>query len=396
MGDSVVDPRFVVPDYESQGFIKIVGVGYALLMVGVLINIKGVLRYPTSIFPNLVLLVGLLSPFFLMEHLAIPGQEGVSPMDPDVVTGRIDRDPFSMLRLLRWYNYEAINNPIGGPIVNAFAVLGMIFARYCGDFKVLTWLSIAGCAYLHFKYLHYCALQVVPELGGNLTLTQLGDQYWNDAMLTKAPTPGYAPLHEGKEGYMPASYAVDFQAMVVLALVYAVFDADSITGKLKSIVVTLVLGPGAGVVYAFSATMLPAKPPVFKPVCCLMYTVCAVGFVLHWLPFQMSWIDFVTTAQGRLGGGLINEHAKYGTLQVIAPYFALCAIGIAHFQRQKEVPTLLKGILFFNCCAFLFFHIAGAAAVMMASASFWAMHVPAVRTKILKPVIKKKPVIKGD
>lgn len=52
-----------------------------------------------------------------------------------------------------------MSNPIGGPIVNAFAVLGMLFASKCGNFRILCMLSFAGCAYLHLKWVYESPVQ---------------------------------------------------------------------------------------------------------------------------------------------------------------------------------------------------------------------------------------------
>lgn len=80
----VVDGRFIEPPIDNTVFVKIVGLGYAIFALSCLLIPHKILFKPsqwTSIFPNLCLLVGLLAPFYLMEHLAIPGKETDSPFD---------------------------------------------------------------------------------------------------------------------------------------------------------------------------------------------------------------------------------------------------------------------------------------------------------------------------
>ena len=67
----------------------------------------------------------------------------------------------------------------------------------------------------------------------------------------------------------------------------------------------------------------------------------------------MNWIDYAVTAHGRLNGGLINDNVKYCTLSVIAPYFALCGVAIAHYSRQHELGIFHKGCIHFSL--FLFY-----------------------------------------
>lgn len=140
-------------------------------------------------------------------------------------------------------------------------------------------------------------------------------------------------------GYMPASYTTDYVGMIVVALIYAIFEARGIVAKLKGLLVTVIFGGAAGLIYSASNSLLgkeAKKPSLF---CCLVYLAWAVFCVVDWLPFQMNWIDHAVTPDGRLNGGLINLNVKYCTLSVIAPYFALCGIGIAHYARQ--VPLVL-------------------------------------------------------
>ena len=95
------DPRFIVPNIDDPQFIKICVIGYGLATLAVTINIFSILRSPTSVFPNLCLLLGTIAPFYFMDQLAIPGDPAVGPFDPNVVTGKIHKgDTFALLRLV--------------------------------------------------------------------------------------------------------------------------------------------------------------------------------------------------------------------------------------------------------------------------------------------------------
>jgi len=364
---AMVDPRFVLPDLHDPMFIKIVGMGYGCFVLSLLVFHR-TLRHPTIIIPNLFLLAGLVSPFFFMEQLAIPGNEAASPFDyKTTVTGFIQRDHFCLLRLARWYNYQAISNPLGGPLINAFAVLGMLFASKGGTFSYLRGISFLGCLFIHGKWAVGIAQQIFVD---NKTPAAVFASFWTDAMTTMSDTPAFAGVQNGTKGYMPASYTVDYFGMVAVALVYAIFEAPTIVDKIKAVLITLCGGGGVGLLWAFQQSMVFAPNSSSSRFLAFLYLGTAAACVYVWLPFQMHWIDFAVTPHGRLNGGMINDNVKMCTLNVVAPYFALCGMAIAYYNRQN-LSIFTKGVLYFNACAFLFFHIAAATAIMMGMACFW-------------------------
>lgn len=88
--------------------------------------------------------------------------------------------------------------------------------------------------------------------------------------------------------YMPASYTTDYLCMVGLALLYAVFGAEGIVHKIKSVFITIGLGGAAGLIWACYHTLLaPVKkePSLFL---WMIYTAWAVFCVFDWLPFQVN------------------------------------------------------------------------------------------------------------
>merc|ERR1711907_244075 len=250
----MVDPRFVVPDTADPTFIKIVVLGYGIFALSLLVFHK-TLRHPSVIVPNLFLLLGLVAPFFFMDELAIPSTPDKSPFDHQTtVTGFIQRDKFCLLRLARWYNYEAISNPIGGPIVNTFALLGMLFAAKGGTFRILRIISFAGCLFIHLKWIFGICQQIFVN---NTTFTSVATTFWTDAMTTMSDTPAHAGVQNGTKGYMPASYTVDYFGMVAVALVYAIFEAETLTDKIKALFLTVFGGGGVGLLWAFQQSMRP-------------------------------------------------------------------------------------------------------------------------------------------
>jgi len=329
------------------------------------------LRYPTVIIPNLFLALGLLSPWYFMTQLAIPGKESMSPFDyQNTVTGYIHRDYFWFFRLSRWYNYQAISNPIGGPLVCTFAILGMLFAHKAGTFFYLRIISFAGVFFIHARWVAQVVQLAYVE---HVALPDIGSRLFNDMMATMSDTPAMPGLHNGTKGYMPASYTVDYVGMIGVALVYALFEAPGILGKIKAVIITVTCGGGVGLMYAVQNSLLfpeSGGSQRSNKFLALVYLSAAVVCIATWLPFQMHWIDFAVTPHGRLNGGLINSNVQYATLSVVVPYFALCAMAIAFYNRQK-MPTLTKGVLYFNASAFLFFHIAAASAIMLGMACFW-------------------------
>jgi len=409
-----------VLDLESPEFLKIIVIGYGLTILSFLTllvssgNRLAVFKNPTIYIPSIFLFLGFLTPFLahgipelglpdgIPSLLHKPGNEDVSPFNPATatglpfnpaaVTGFMDRgDTFGLVRLSAWYNYHAIGNPLGGPIINAFAVLGMIFgSRSAGGgivTKLLVAVSVLGCAGFHLKWVFESfqraggvdSLQAiaagtqafnpeVAEAGAKLWFTD----FWNNTMLTQSDAPAYPGFHEGKKGFMPASYAVDYFGMVAVSFVYGVFGAPGIVGKIKHLLITIFGGGATGLILAVKGAMLPDKKDVQSAslIRAIPFLLTAVWCIYIWMPFQMLWIDYVVTPHGRLNGGLINDDAKYCTLSVVLPYFALCAVTIAAYSRQG-VPTLVKGVLFFNAAAFLFFQIAAASAIMIGMCYFW-------------------------
>jgi len=296
----------------------------------------------------------------------------------------------------------------------------MLFASKGGDFRYLRTLTILGCAGFHLKWLYGFAgstLIAAAQAGTPPTkgaLLALANTFYADAMLAMNPTVGHPGLHEGIMAYMPASYTTDYGGMILVCLVYAVFEAPgnnicslmiksssaSLTpplsvltgffGKIKAVLLTLICGGGAGLVYCCGESLIgskKAKAPSFFLF--LLYIATALACVYVWLPFQMNWIDYAVTANSRLNGGLINENAKYCTISVVAPYFALVGIAVASYNRQ-DLPTLLKGLMYWNAAAFLFFHIAAAAAVMLGMAAFWGVPEADKGKSQLQQALKKK------
>jgi len=271
----------------------------------------------------------------------------------------------------------------------------MLFAKKCGNFKIFCFLSFLGCSFIHLKWVYESPVQdlVINEMKPMDYLSKL----WKDTMAVQNKTPGFedpftgVKLHDGVMGYMPASYTVDYLGMIGVVVCYIIFEAKGIVEKLKTLVITVVFGGAAGLIYAARGSLLGAEAKKPSMLCCVAYLAWAVFCVVDWLPFQMNWIDFAVTPDGRLGGGLINTNVKYCTMQVVAPYFALCAIGIAHYARQQNLPTLQLGVLFFNTSAFLFFHIAAASAIMMGMSCFWgACADPALAVEVKAKELKKK------
>merc|ERR1711865_562245 len=160
----------------------------------------------------------------------------------------------------------------------------MLFARYGGNFVYLRGLSFTAVALIHLKWAVEAFKPVVLR---ESTMGAVGTQFYADAMLAQNPTRPYPGLHDGVLGYMPASYTVDYLAMVAVALVFAVFEEEGILNKIKALAITVVCGGSAGLLYGCGRSLLPTTDEAPRPIAAAAYLIIATVSVYYWLPFQM-------------------------------------------------------------------------------------------------------------
>jgi len=277
---------------------------------------------------------------------------------PATGSGVLPGDTFWFVRLSAWYsNCDGARN--GPPFAVMVLALGLTLWLFLyrriqnlGCMRV-----VLGFTSKYLPYVPYIGMAVLRLWWAYHFITEQGwTTYYNDVMNSTIQV-------NGKTALMAPAWYTDYFGMGLVWLVFVVCEGAVLEGA-----AFVVMGNGFGLTWAVETTLAKPRRNV---VAAALYFLAALISLVIWLPYQMTWVDYIVTTdtKARFAGGFLNHNITYATLAVTLGCFALLPFILYYYASQTTTPTFIKSQLFFSASLFMLYHVAICAAVVLAFAN---------------------------